>query len=152
MERRSPAGAGGGALERADQLRAGGAQLGEVVAGEAVEQAAAARGDVNRDAPAVAAAGHALSQAAAFEAVDQFDGGVVVEEEALGEQADVRGRSGGSSGQDQQHLVLLGSQARGPCGAAAEIQEFADAKAEFLHGAERVAGGHVLWGHAAILS
>jgi len=121
------------------------------MAGEAAEQVASARGDAHGHAPAVACAGHALDQPLAGEAVDQLDRGIVAQEEPLGQQPDVRHGPGRASGKHQKHLVLLGSQSRGAGGAAAEIQEAADAKAEFFNGAERARRIILVW-HETIIS
>jgi len=120
------AGAANDGAESADEIGAVGAQFGEVMAGEAGENAAASRSNADGDAPAVSGMAEAAGEAPAFEAVDEFDGGVVIEEEALGELADGGFGASAAGGDHHQHLVLLWSEAGFARGAAAEIEKAAD--------------------------
>ncbi|HVN04802.1 MAG TPA: hypothetical protein VMT86_10315 [Bryobacteraceae bacterium] len=119
-----------------------GAQFGEVMTGEAGKNAAAPRSDLDGDAPAIGGMRYAAGEALVLETVDEFDGCIVIQKQALREATDRWTGAGAATGNHHEQLVLLGREAGFPGGAAAEIEKAADLIAEFGEGLQRAACRH----------
>ena len=127
-------------VEGRHQGRAGGAQFRAVVEREVAEFRLARGGEVDQDAAAVGVVPPAPEQPQAFEAVDQFDGAVVLQEEPLGQGAD-RGRDRRrETFQRQEELVLLRLQASRARGLLAEMEEAPEAIAHLGQRAVLIGG------------
>ncbi len=109
-------------IERADERRARAAQFVEVRLGELFERGVSARGDADNDAAAVVGCARAAHEAAARKAIDQFNGGVVLDLQAFGENAD-HGMGVRLSAEREQELMVLRFELDRARGGFAEMQE-----------------------------
>ena len=85
-----------------------------------------------------------------FQAVNEFHGAVVFESKPLGEGLNGRLASFGEAADGEQHQVLLGLEADGPCFGVAFAQEMANAVAQF--GQRAVLGGSDICRHKLSIS
>ena len=118
--------AGGDLGEEADEEGADGLQFLMVSGGKAGEFVAAAGGELHEDAAAVVGGGGALDELPGLQAVDEADGAVVGDAEALGEFADGDPVAAGVALDGEEGEVLLHLQAVLLGGLFAEGEEFAE--------------------------
>src|SRR6202012_4715944 len=96
-----------------DQGLAAGAKFADAVARDLLKEAIATRQERDENAAAVVTASSASHVAIRFQAVNQFDGAVVLEGEALGECLDSGLAPYREAANGKQHQVLLGFEAYG---------------------------------------
>lgn len=112
----------------------GGAQFGAVVDREVAQDGRACGRESDDDAAAVGIVPLALHEALPGGAVDQFDGAVVVQQQAIREVADGHRLIVGEAAQGQEELVLLRLKSGLARRLLAEMEEAAEAIAEFGQG------------------
>ena len=115
-------------------------ELAEVIAGEAIEEAFAFRGEAKENAAAVGGVRGAAQEALVLGAVRELDDAVVAKAEALGGVGNGGRGAVGGTGDLEQELMLLGMEADGGGGGFAEVEEAAELEAEVGEGGEQGVG------------
>jgi hypothetical protein len=105
------------------------------MASDLFEEAVAAGKQRDEDAAAIVAAAGAANEAVGFEAVDEFDGAVMLEGEAFGEVLNGGLAALGEATNGEEHQVLLRLEAYGAGFGVAFAKEVADAVAQLGEGA-----------------
>ncbi len=114
------------------------------------QQRLAARGEPNEHVPTVVVRSSPPDETASLHTVDQFDGAVVLDLQALRQDADRRLTTLWHSLQREQQLVLLGLEARRTCCTLAEMQKPPELVTELgqrpiLGRRERVVDHHLIY-------
>lgn len=122
-------------IDGADELLAAGAQLTDAVLGDLLEEAFASREQGNQYTAAIVTAAATAHVAARLKTVDEFDGAVVLESEALGERLDGGFAALWKTADSEKHQILLRLETDGAGLGIAFSQKMADAVAELGKGA-----------------
>jgi hypothetical protein len=118
----------------ADELAAAGAQFAYSLLDDPLEDALAFGKKRNENLAAILLATGSADVAVFFETVDQFDGAVMTNEQAVCQGLDFGRGTSGKAANGKQQQILLGFESGGAGGGIAFTKEKANAIAEFRHG------------------